>query len=153
MKKIIALLLAVISIVAFASCRAATPENPEKTSDDSTVPSVVAGTAEAVDAETSEVDTEDNATSYVVDTKPEETTATEETAPQMDEGKAVSLARQFLGETDPDTGYAYSYQFETITSDGDYKIKVSWYIAEDERFSTCGYLLVSPDGDVTKFDW
>lgn len=147
MKKTIALMLAVISLVLLVSCRAATPKDSENTGNESTVPPVVAGTGNAVDT----TENEETKAEAPVETTAPETTVAE--APQMDEGKAVSIARQYLGETDPDTGYTYSYQFETITSEGNYKIKVSWYIEEDERFSTCGYLIVTPDGEVSKFDW
>lgn len=70
---------------------------------------------------------------------------------------AVAAAREWLGESDPDTGYKYSYSFDEMFSDGGteyFKVRVSWYLEEEDRYSLCGYLLVSGDGNsIRKFNW
>ena len=75
------------------------------------------------------------------------------------EEEALAAAKAYLGDKDPDTGYKYSFVSQGTMEDTDtgemfYKIRVSWYLPEDDRYSVCGYLLVSQDGKtVTKFDW
>lgn len=75
------------------------------------------------------------------------------------EEEALAAAKAYLGDKDPDTGYKYSFVSQGTMQDTDtgeefYKILVSWYLPEDDRYSVCGYLLVSRNGKtVTKFDW
>lgn len=70
---------------------------------------------------------------------------------------AVEAARAWLGETDPDTGYKYAYSFDGMedSDSGDcYRIRVSWYLEDEDRYSLCGYLLVSDGGaKIEKYDW
>ena len=151
MKRTVALLLVLLAVLSLASCREL-GKGPDETT--------------AAEKETTVLDETEKAPATDKITEPEtepeteaeteeETTIADTTAvsEKMDEKKAVSIARDYLGDKDPDIGYAYSYQFVEITAEGDYKIKVSWYIEEDERYSTCGYLLISPEGKITKFDW
>ena len=94
-------------------------------------------------------------------TKTEETTKAEETTEAPDDGittadEAVAAARAWLGESDPDTGYKYAFSYDGMINEGGieyFKIRVSWYIEEQERYSRCGDLLVSPDGKVSKYSW
>ncbi len=111
---------------------------------------------------TTEAATEEDTTASPETTKEEETTkAPQITEPEettaaileINESTAVLIAKDFLGEKDPDTGYTYSYQYVETTAEGNYKIRVSWYLEEDDRYSTCGYLIVTPKGEVSKFDW
>lgn len=93
---------------------------------------------------------------------PEQETSAETTA---DEGSdsagftttdAVAAARAWMGDADEETGFLYSYSFdEMITEDGKeyYKIRVSWYIEEEDRYSLCCYLLVGEDGSVRNYNW
>ena len=94
-------------------------------------------------------------------TKAPETTKAEETTEAPKAGiataeEAVEAARNWLGETDPDTGYKYAFSYDGMLTEGGieyFKIRVSWYIEEQERYSLCGYLLVSPAGKVSKYSW
>ena len=90
----------------------------------------------------------------------DDTTAEPET--EKDSGKietpdeAVAAARDYLGETDSDTGYKYAYSYDGMMTEGSdeyFKIRVSWFIEEQERYSLCGYILVSPEGECFKFSW
>lgn len=157
MKRYIAILLALLAVLSLAACRKV-EKDPKDTTDADVITTFPEDTT---------------ATDHDCTTQPEDTTEPEDTtkdpdqtsdAPATDEGttapineinedSAVRIAKDYLGERDPDTGYLYSYQFIEKTAEGEYKIKVSWYLEEDERYSTCGYLLVSPEGKVTKFDW
>ena len=71
--------------------------------------------------------------------------------------EAVEAAKAWLGETDPDTGYKYAYSFDGMDENGGeecFRIRVSWYLEDEDRYSLCGYLLVSEDGkNIQKFDW
>lgn len=71
--------------------------------------------------------------------------------------EAVNAAREWLGDSDPDTGYKYSYSFDEMLTDNGkeyFKVRVSWYIEEEDRYSLCGYLLVSEGGgSIQKYDW
>lgn len=70
--------------------------------------------------------------------------------------EAIDAAKRFLGTVDEDTGYQYGFSFDTQVEDGGeiyYKIRVSWHIVEEDRFSLCGYLLVDRYGNVSKYNW
>ncbi len=165
MKKFIAVLLVISSLMMFSACRETEISSGDETTNDALETTVSKETESEADESDTEAETDADTesetdaiteapavTDAVTDTETEaETDST--VSGEMNEMNAVKIARQYLGEVDPDTGYQYSYQFVEITTEGDYKIKVSWYIEEDERFSKLGYLLVSPDGKVTKFDW
>lgn len=152
MKKIISLLLLLAMAAALASC---SPKalGGNDTTDDTTAPQVTSP------------DGFEDVTAPPVDTteKVEETTEadTENTTEAPDSGittaeEAVDAAKNWLGDTDPDTGYKYAFSYDGILTDGgiDYfRVRVSWYIEEQERYSLCGYLLVSPDGKISKYSW
>ena len=81
---------------------------------------------------------------------------TEKEAAVADPEAAVAAARAYLGESDPDTGYKYAYSYDGLQDDNGkklHRVRVSWYIEEQERYSFCGYLLVNPDGTITKYSW
>lgn len=88
-----------------------------------------------------------------------ETTAEETTAPAKavtTTDEAIAKAKEFLGEVDSYTGYAYSFSYDGMLEDNSveyFKIRVYWHIAEQERYAYCGDLLVSPDGEVTEYNW
>ena len=103
--------------------------------------------------ETAKKETE-NETSPETDL-PETKAGTETAAPSglMSEEEALKKARAYLGDKDPDTGFLYSYSFDSYTPEGSCKVRVSWYIEEGDRYSTCGFLIVTPSGDVSRLDW
>ena len=91
-----------------------------------------------------------------------DTSAAEDSSGQDSSGtfgreEAIEAARAWLGEADPDTGYKYAYSFDGMddSEGGDcYRIRVSWYLEDEDRYSLCGYLLVSDDGaKIEKYDW
>ena len=143
-----ALTLAAVFIVSLASCSlTGDKRETEKKEDTSSVTTAREGFEDVT------VPPEET-TDKAADSKTEETTATDEGITDSD--KAVAAAREYLGEKDEETGYKYAYSFDTMmTEDGVeyYKIRVSWYITEEERYALCGYLLVDADGNVTKYDW
>lgn len=70
--------------------------------------------------------------------------------------EAIEAAKEYLGTVDEDTGYKYGFSYDSqITDNGMlyYKIRVSWHIEEEDRFSLCGYLLVDVNGNVSKYNW
>ena len=132
--------------------------------------SMGACTVQQAEEEVTATSTQEEETTAEKDTQPQtaaETTTADTTADssagaesgQITEEAALAAAKAYLGEEDPDTGYKYSYVSDGIMEDTDagvqyYKIRVSWYLPEDDRYALCGYLLVSMDGEsVSKFDW
>ncbi|GFI55497.1 hypothetical protein IMSAG013_00542 [Clostridiales bacterium] len=117
-------------------------------------------------AETTQADiTQENTTSPV--TTEETTSAPDDTSAdstdsegekQITEEEALAAAKAYMGDTDPDTGYKYSFVSEGIMQDTDtgeeyYKVRVSWYLPEDDRYSVYGHLLVTKDGkSILNFD-
>ncbi len=117
-------------------------------------------------AETTQADiTQENTTSPV--TTEETTSAPDDTSAdstdsegekQITEEEALAAAKAYMGDTDPDTGYKYSFASEEIMQDTDtgeeyYKVRVSWYLPEDDRYSVYGHLLVTKDGkSILNFD-
>ena len=92
-------------------------------------------------------------TDAAVDTTKAETT---EISTGFDSEDALKAARAWLGDTDPDIGYKYAFSYDGMMNDGAkeyFKIRVSWYIEEQERYSLCGYLLVDENGSVSKYSW
>lgn len=175
MKRIISVILAVLALSMLASCRRV----EENAGEEATVPPVETSNITA-DAQVTENDAgkggvSDETTEYEqpediltedtwADTEPDSSGADTDTpepsedttvpiTDTMTEAKAVTLARDFLGEKDPVTGNVFSFRFDSITTDGDYMVKVSWYLEEDERWAPCGYILVTPEGEVSKFNW
>lgn len=118
-------------------------------------------TAQTTEAETTQDDTTAPAESEDNTSEQDNTTA-ESTNPgekQITEEEALAAAKAYLGDKDPDTGYKYSFVSQGTMQDTDtgeefYKVRVSWYLPEDDRYSVCGYLLVTKDGkSISKFDW
>lgn len=152
MKKIISVLLICAFVFALFSCTAKTAGNDES-KNDTTVPVTGPEGFEDVTAPVTE------------DSKDEETTEAESTAPAVttDEKtglcsyeEAIDIAKNWLGETDPDTGYKYAYSYDGIQKDGEssfHRVRVSWHIEEEDRYSLCGYLLVDANGNVSKYSW
>lgn len=117
-------------------------------------------------AETTQADiTQENTTSPV--TTEETTSAPDDTSAdstdsegekQITEEEALAAAKAYMRDTDPDTGYKYSFVSEGIMQDTDtgeeyYKVRVSWYLPEDDRYSVYGHLLVTKDGkSILNFD-
>lgn len=126
----------------------------------------VRGTTGETTAETTQADTtQENTTSPV--TTEEDTSAQGDTAAdstdsegrkQITEEEALAAAKAYMGDTDPDTGYKYSFVSEGTMQDTDtgeeyYKVRVSWYLPEDDRYSVYGHLLVTKDGkSILNFD-
>lgn len=151
MKKLISIvLLLALTVCALASCSHA----DKKDEADTTAPEVTSP------------DGFDDVTAPPEDTtgkKKDETTAADTTAAIDPEkivtnaDEAVAAAREWLGESDPDTGYKYAYSYDGSTFDDDgkplFRVRVSWYLEEQERYSLCGFLLVSPTGEITKYSW
>ena len=84
------------------------------------------------------------------DSEPEETDAAEEKREA-----AMKAAKEYLGETDPQSGLKYSFSYDgEESSDGkDYtKIRVSVH-ADNGTYTLCGYLLVDKNGNITKSQW
>ncbi len=142
-------------------CACTPPGDGTDTTSDTTIPVTSPDGFEDVTAppvaDTTDAKAEDTTDSKIEDTteaeKTEDTTASEGIT---DADSALAKARAWLGESDPDTGYKYAFSYDGMMTEGGvdcYKIRVSWYIEEQERYSLCGYLLVSPDGKVSKYSW
>lgn len=151
MKKLISIILLLATFCTLFAC------SPKKGGDDTTGDTTVPVT---------NPDGFEEVTTPSTDKKPEDTTAADTTAtdttapaPEItvkDADAAVTRAREWLGETDPDTGYKYAYSYDgSMIENGKpfFRIRVSWFIEEQERYSLCGYLLVGADGTVTKYSW
>lgn len=112
---------------------------------------------ESDEDETTNSDTQADTT--VTETTAPDTTAVQTTAPTpkiSTPEEAIDAAKDWLGDTDPQTGYKYAYSYDGMIAENGkdlFKIRVSWFIEEQERYSLCGYLLVSPDGTVSKYSW
>jgi hypothetical protein len=157
MKRIIALMLVLLAVVSLAACRENTNDPADTTDAESTAVTTEEGgedttvsdeeTTSPEDEETTGADVETDAV-----TEPA-TDAVTEPSDQLTVNGALALCRSYLGDVDPDSGYQYSYQYEGMTDEGNFNIKVSIYIEEDDRYSKCGYLIVTPEGKITEFDW
>lgn len=154
MKRFVAMLLAIMTFVSLAACKRI-ENDPDETTDSEIVTPAPNETTEKEPEDTTEPEETTEADSTAEDTTIADTTEEDTTEPivEINSETAVRIAKDYLGERDPDTGYLYSYQYVETTAEGEFKIKVSWYLEEDERYSTCGYLLVTPEGKITKFDW
>ena len=117
-------------------------------------------------AETTQADITQENTTFPVTTE-ETTSAPDDTSAdstdsegekQITEEEGLAAAKAYMGDTDPDTGYKYSFVSEGIMQDTDtgeeyYKVRVSWYLPEDDRYSVYGHLLVTKDGkSILNFD-
>ena len=151
MKKLISIILLLAMFCTLFAC--SPKKGGDETTDDTTVP-------------VTNPDGFEEVTTPSTDKKPEDTTAADTTAadttapaPEItvkDADAAVAKAREWLGETDPDTGYKYAYSYDgSMIENGKpfFRIRVSWFIEEQESYSLCGYLLVGADGTVTKYSW
>ena len=160
MKKIIsiALLLAAVCILASCSANVANNETDAETTIPVTSPEGFEDVTAPIIEDTTAADTEKDVeeTTEADDTtaeKEEETTSLDKISTP---DEAVAAAKEWLGEIDEETGYKYTYSYDGTLEDGGvtyYKIRVSWFIEEQGRSSLCGYLLVSPQGDVNKYSW
>lgn len=156
MKKFISIALLIFAVCILSSCTANTKNNGNDA--ETTIPVTSPEGFEDVTApaveDTTSADTESiDDTTAADDTTTEETTSADKIATADD---AVAAAKEWLGETDEGTGYKYTYSYDGTLEDGGvtyYKIRVSWFIEEQGRSSLCGYLLVSPQGDVSKYSW
>ena len=153
MKKITVIALAIIMASLLCACQPA--GKVDDTSADTTIPvtspdgfeDVTAPPVADTTAKAEEKDT------TAADTTEAETT---KTSAVSDSEEALAVAKSWLGDTDPDIGYKYAFSYDGMMTDGGkeyYKIRVSWYIEEQERYSLCGYLLVDADGSVSKYSW
>ena len=148
MKKLIcaAALLAAVT-VAFAACGKKTQD------EDTSAPSVTTAREgfEDITAPPEESKPEDS------DNDNDTSSAAPDTTGEFGTEEAVEAARAYLGDSDPDSGFKYAYSFDEMFTDNGteyFKIRVSWYIEEEERYSLCGYLLVSDYGQsIRKYNW
>ena len=149
MKKILKTLIVTAALITAAACLFSCARSAGK-EEDTTEPSVTTERSgfENVTAppESTGADTETSGDAVSSDA---DTSLTNE--------EAVEAAKAWLGETDPDTGYKYAYSFDGMDENGGeecFRIRVSWYLEDEDRYSLCGYLLVSEDGkNIQKFDW
>lgn len=129
-----------------------TTKKPETSKDNDTTEAKTDDTTKETPTDTTAKDTDGSETA--VDTTVADTTLP---APKISTPEeAIDAAKGWLGTTDPTTGYKYAFSYDgTFTENKTeyFKIRVSWFIEEQERYSLCGYLLVSPDGDVSKYSW
>ncbi len=154
MKKLISILLSIFMLLSLAAC-AKKPAGEDETAAPTADITDGKETEKSPESETetdTETDTEEAETSTDVegDTVGEPDGDTTPTALTQDE--ALAIAKSFVGDRDPDLGYPYSVKFESVDA-GTYRFKVSMFIEEQERYTNCGYVLVDPDGNATKFDW
>ena len=162
MKKLISILLCAVMLLSVAACAKKPAEGDETTDVTTKAPEDKTegeDTKKSPESET-EADVTDKApetdkvteteTDVEVDTKGE---PDGDTAPStLTEAEALAIAKDFVGDKDPDLGYIYSVKFDSVDA-GTYCFKVSMYIEDQGRYSTCGYVLVDPNGNASKFDW
>lgn len=149
MKKILKTLIVTAALITAAACLFSCARSAGK-EEDTTEPSVTTERSGFEDVtvppESTGADTETSGDAVSSDA---DTSLTNE--------EAVEAAKAWLGETDPDTGYKYAYSFDGMDENGGeecFRIRVSWYLEDEDRYSLCGYLLVSEDGkNIQKFDW
>ena len=155
MKNIISVILLLTMIASLASCSLAKGGGDDSTAD-TTIPQVTspAGFDDVTAPPEDTTKTDETTKAEAEETTNKTAQANDEEITTADE--AVAAARKWLGETDPDTGYKYAFSYDGTMTDGGveyFRIRVSWYIEEQERYSLCGYLLVSPKGTVSKYSW
>ena len=156
MKRFLIILLALMMLT-LCACRKIEKEDPPAT--DATTGAVTteapADTADETKADAPAPGSDEGTAAG--DTTEQDTSSA--AAGRITEDEAVAAGRAYLGETDPDTGYRYSFTYRDIFLDTDtgtqyHRIRVAWYLEEDDRYATCGHLLVTLDGSsVQKFDW
>ena len=164
MKKLISVLLCALMVLSLAACAKKPVEGDETT--DVTTKAPDDKTEGEETKKSPESETEADVTDKAPDTDTEKGTETEtdvevdtkgepdgDTAPSsLTEAEALAIAKDFVGDKDPDLGYIYSVKFDSVDA-GTYCFKVSMYIEDQGRYSTCGYVLVDPMGNASKFDW
>ena len=153
MKKTTVIALALILAALLCACQPA--GKIDDTSADTTIPVTSPDGFEDV---TAPPVTDTTAPEAEKDTTAADTTAEDTTKDSTvsDSEEALTIAKNWLGDTDPDIGYKYAFSYDGMMTDGGkeyYKIRVSWYIEEQERYSLCGYLLVDENGSVSKYSW
>ena len=160
MKRFISLLLCAIMILSVAACTKK-PATTDETTDLKTE-----APADKTEGEETKKSPESETDKPVSDTDTEKVTETEtdvvadtvgepdgDTTPtELTQDEALAIAKDFVGDRDPDLGYMYSVNFDSVDA-GTYCFKVSMYIEDQGRYSTCGYVLVDPHGNAAKFDW
>lgn len=160
MKKFISLLLCAIMILSVAACakKPADVDEPEDVKTEAPADKTEGeDTKKSPESETEKI-TDDTETEKVTETETyvEADTVGEpdgDTTPtELTQDEALDIAKKFVGDKDPDLGYVYSVKFESVDA-GTYCFKVSMYIEDQGRYSTCGYVLVDPAGNASKFDW
>ena len=157
MKKITVIAFALVLTALLSACTPGAVGND--TTDDTTIPVTSPDgfedvTAPPVADTTAKEETTDAPKDTEEDTTLADTTEKSDKISTPDE--AVAAARAYKGEEDKDIGYKYAYSYDGMMTDGGveyYKIRVSWYIEEQERYSKCGYILVGADGSCKEFDW
>ena len=165
MKKSISILLAAVMALSFASCAKKKADVPtDDTKENVSTESKAEETKKSPESETKAPVETDEVTSVVTDkvTVAEDTTDVvldtvgkpdgDKTPSPLTQDEALAIAKSFVGDKDPDLGYTYSVQFDSVDK-GTYCFKVSMYIEDQERYSTCGYVLVDPEGNAEKYDW
>ncbi len=154
MKKLISIILLLsLSVCLLASCTAKGGKD-DTTAGDTTTPITGPEGFEDVTAPPENDDTTAAKDTTAKDTTAKDTTAKKDKVSNPEE--AIEAARKWLGESDPETGYKYAYSYDGIQKDNDksyHRVRVSWYIEDQERYSLCGYLLIDKDGNITKYSW
>lgn len=147
------------AILALSACTPGILGNDDSSAD-STIPVTSPDGFKDVTAPPEQSDTVKDTENNDKDTAAKDTTAqdtTEKTSSSVSTpDEAVAKARAYKGEVDSRTGYKLAYSYDGMMNDNGteyYKIRVSWFIEEEERYSKCGYILVSPDGNCVEYDW
>ena len=138
MKRFLTVILVLLTVLSAASCSRRSVIN-EHAAKDTTAANARAGFEDVTAPPKGTADSE-----------PEETDAAEEKREA-----AMKAAKEYLGETDPQSGlkYSFSYDGEESADGKDYtKIRVSVH-ADDGTYTLCGYLLVDENGNITKSQW
>ena len=156
MKRFICLALLVCTVLSLFACTPAKQNGEdESTAAETTIPVTNPDGFEDVPVPPEETTSTDETTAAAKDdTTAEETTAREDGLPTIED--AMEMAKNYLGETDKETGYKYAFSYDGIQKDNEkkfHRVRVSWFIEEQERYSLCGFLLIDADGNVTKYSW
>ena len=165
MKKLISILLAATMLLSFASCAKKKTDVPaDDTKENISTESKAEESKKSPESETEKPEDTEEITNVVTEkaTEAEDTTDVvldtvgkpdgDKTPSSLTQDEALAIAKSFVGDKDPDLGYTYSVQFDSVDK-GTYCFKVSMYIEDQERYSTCGYVLVDPEGNAEKYDW
>ena len=124
MKRIIALMLVLLAVVSLAACRENTNDPADTTDAESTAVTTEDGgedttvsdeeTTSPEDEETTDADEETDAvtepaTEAVTKPSTEEDTTHSGVVSISPEDRMITIARDYLGDVDPDSGYRYSF--------------------------------------------